>query len=139
MSRKARLFELMMKREKLALRRKADALGALQADQGKLTDLDEKLEALLAENAAPGGVQSVHMLRSRAWYGREMAQQREFAKNRLEFLGKEIKTAQSKLAQSKQKEKILGEKAKAEHRLFAQEAEEKADQLRSPRKLIRQI
>ncbi len=137
MSRKARLFELMVKREKLALRRKADALGGLVADHEKLADLDEKLASLLAENSATKGEQSVQMLRSKAWYGREMAQQREFAKNRLEFLGKEIETAQTRLAQSKQKEKILSERAVTERRVFAQEAEDKAERARPPRKQTR--
>lgn len=77
------------------------------------------------------------MLRSKAWYGREMAQQREFAKNRLEFLGKEIETAQTRLAQSKQKEKILSERAVTERRVFAQEAEDKAERARPPRKQTR--
>ena len=132
MPHKARLYELMMKREKLALRRKADALGGLVQDQSKLADLDEKLAVLLTESCAQKGAETVHSLRSRAWYGREMAGQREFAQNRLEFLGKEIETAQSRLAQSKQKEKILGERALTERKIFAQEAENNAEKLCPP-------
>jgi len=137
MSHKARLFELMMKREKLAMRQKSDALMGLVEDRGRLADLDSQLEKLIAQNVNKAGPQTVSALRSKAFYGREMAQQREFALNRLEFLAVEIETAQSKLSQSKQKEKILGERAAQEYRAFANENEEKAERLRAPRRVGR--
>ena len=127
MSRKARLFELMVKREKLALRRKSDALNALINDHVSMQDLDSKLLKLLAENQALSGTQTVQALRSKAWYGREMAQQQEFTSNRLEFLGKEIATGRSILAQNKQKERILSEKVLDERKVSAQEVEDRAD------------
>ena len=127
MSRKARLFELMVKREKLALRRKSDALNALINDHLSMQDLDSKLSKLLAENQVLSGIQTVQALRSKAWYGREMAQQQEFTSNRLEFLGTEIATGRSILAQNKQKERILSEKVLDERKVSAQEAEDRAD------------
>ena len=43
MSRKARLYELMVKRENIELRRKAEVLNELISDQDVLRDLDQKL------------------------------------------------------------------------------------------------
>ena len=139
MSRKSRLFELMMKRETLRLRQKADALSGLVGDQTRLSDLDEKLADLIVENSKNHGTQTVSSLRSQAFYGREMAEQREFAQNRLEFLGREIETAQTQLAQSKQKEKMLEERAAQERRLLAQDALDLADRLRPAQKIERKL
>lgn len=135
MSKKSRLFTLMMKREKLLLRQKAHALDGLLTDQAKLAELNEKLANLLTENEHKAGPQTVQALRSRAHYGREMAEQKEFAKNRLEFLDIEIVTAQTRLAHSKQREQLLGEKAHAEHQDFIKEAEKVAEQLAPTRKV----
>ena len=55
MSRKSRLYELMMKRETMRLRQKADALGGLVGDQTRLSDLDEKLADLILENSKNHG------------------------------------------------------------------------------------
>ena len=134
MSHKARLYELMMKREKLAMRQKSDVLMGLIEDRTRLADLDSQLSELLAESTKKSGSLSVSALRSKAFYGREMAQQREFAVNRLDFLAVEIETAQSKLSQAKQKEKILAERAVSERRAFANEIDEKAELLRNPRR-----
>lgn len=134
MSRKARLFELMMKREKLASRQKAEALGGLVDDQSKLTDLDEKLAVLLELNTRKSGPQSVSALKSKAFYGREMAQQREFTQNKLSFLETEIETAQALLSQSMQKKKILQDRVQVEKRLFLQEAEERSELVRPERR-----
>jgi hypothetical protein len=139
MSRKSRLFELMMKRETLRLRQKADALSGLVGDQTRLSDLDEKLADLIVENSKNHGTQTVSSLRSQAFYGREMAEQREYAQNRLEFLGREIETAQTQLAQSKQKEKMLEERAAQERRLLAQDALDLADRLRPAQKIERKL
>jgi hypothetical protein len=133
MSHKARLYELMMKREKLAMRQKSDVLAGLVEDRTRLADLDRQLSELIAESTKGSGSLSVSALRSKAFYGREMAQQREFAVNRLDFLAIEIENAQSKLSHAKQKEKILAERAMTERRAFAQEIDEKAERLRSPR------
>ena len=134
MSHKARLCALMMKREKLAMRQKSDVLMGLVEDRTRLADLDSQLSELLAESIKKSGSLSVSALRSKAFYGREMAQQREFAVNRLDFLAVEIETAQSKLSQAKQKEKILAERAVSERRAFANEIDEKAELLRNPRR-----
>jgi hypothetical protein len=139
MSRKSRLFELMMKRETLRLRQKADALGGLVGDQTRLSDLDAKLADLILENSKNHGTQTVSALRSQAFYGREMAEQREFAQNRLEFLGREIVTAQTQLAQSKQKEKMLEERAAHERRQLVQDALDLADRLRPAQKIERKL
>ena len=134
MSHKARLYELMMKREKLAMRQKSDVLMGLVEDRTRLADLDSQLSELLAESTKKSGPLSVSALRSKAFYGREMAQQREVAVNRLDFLAVEIETAQAKLSQAKQKEKILAERAVSERRAFANEIDEKAERLRNPRR-----
>lgn len=139
MSRKTRLLELMMKRETLRLRQKADALCGLVGDQTRLSDLDEKLADLILENSKNHGSQTVSALRSQAVYGREMAEKREFAQNRLEFLGREIVTAQTQLAQSKQKEKMIEERASQERRLLAQDALDLADRLRPAQKIERKL
>ena len=139
MSRKTRLLELMMKRETLRLRQKADALCGLVGNQTRLSDLDETLADLIVENSKNHGTQTVSSLRSQAFYGREMAKQREFAQNRLEFLGREIETAQTQLAQSKQKEKMLEERAAQERRLLAQDALDLADRLRPAQKIERKL
>lgn len=133
MSHKARLYELMMKREKLAMRQKSDVLMGLVEDRTRLADLDSQLSELLAESTKKSGPLSVSALRSKAFYGREMAQQREFAVNRLDFLAVEIETAQSKLSHAKQKEKILAERVVSERRAFADEIEEQAERQRNPR------
>ena len=139
MSRTSRLYELMMKRETMRLRQKADALGGLVGDQTRLSDLDAKLAELIVENSQDRGTQTVSALRSQAFYGREMAEQREFAQNRLEFLGREIETAQMQLAQSKQKEKMLEERAARGRRLLAQDALDLADRLRPAQKIERKL
>lgn len=133
MSHKARLYELMMKREKLAMRQKSDVLAGLVEDRTRLADLDRQLSELIAESTKGSGSLSVSALRSKAFYGREMAQQREFAVNRQDFLAIEIENAQLKLSHAKQKEKILAERAMTERRAFAQEIDEKAERLRNPR------
>lgn len=133
MSHKARLYELMMKREKLAMRQKSDVLMGLVEDRTRLADLDSQLSELLAESTKKSGPLSVSALRSKAFYGREMAQQREFAVNRLDFLAVEIETAQSKLSHAKQKEKILAERVVSERRAFADKIEEQAERQRNPR------
>jgi hypothetical protein len=50
MSRKARLYELMVKRENIELRRKAEVLNELISDQDVLRDLDQKLARMVEEN-----------------------------------------------------------------------------------------
>ncbi|CRK76126.1 hypothetical protein NIG5292_02183 [Nereida ignava] len=139
MSHKARLYELMMKREKLAMRQKSDVLMGLVEDRTRLADLDSQLSELLAESTKKSGPLSVSALRSKAFYGREMAQQREFAVNRLDFLAVEIETAQAKLSQAKQKEKILAERAVSERRAFANEIDEKAERLRNLRRPVQKM
>ena len=52
MSRKARLYELMVKRENIELRRKAEVLNELISDQDVLRDLDQKLARMVEENQA---------------------------------------------------------------------------------------
>ena len=98
MSRTSRLYELMMKRETMRLRQKADALGGLVGDQTRLSDLDAKLAELIVENSQDRGTQTVSALRSQAFYGREMVEELVIAQNRLELLGREIETAQMQLA-----------------------------------------
>ncbi|WP_177193429.1 hypothetical protein [Nereida ignava] len=129
----------MMKREKLAMRQKSDVLMGLVEDRTRLADLDSQLSELLAESTKKSGPLSVSALRSKAFYGREMAQQREFAVNRLDFLAVEIETAQAKLSQAKQKEKILAERAVSERRAFANEIDEKAERLRNLRRPVQKM
>jgi len=59
MSRKARLYELMVKRENIELRRKAEVLNELISDQDVLRDLDQKLARMVEENQPEPGPQSV--------------------------------------------------------------------------------
>ena len=47
MSRKARLYELMVKRENIELRRKSEVLNELISDQDVLRDLDQKLAKMV--------------------------------------------------------------------------------------------
>jgi hypothetical protein len=54
-------------------------------------------------------------------------------------LGREIETAQMQLAQSKQKEKMLEERAAQERRLLAQDALDLADRLRPAQKIERKL
>ena len=50
MSRKARLYELMVKRENIELRLKSEVLNELISDQDVLRDLDQKLAKMVEEN-----------------------------------------------------------------------------------------
>ncbi|MBT7342295.1 MAG: hypothetical protein HN805_02050, partial [Rhodobacteraceae bacterium] len=59
MSRKARLYELMVKRENIELRRKSEVLNELISDQDVLRDLDQKLAKMVEENQPEQGPQSV--------------------------------------------------------------------------------
>jgi len=133
MSRKARLFELMVKREKIELRRKSEALNTLLSDYDTMQNLDEKLVKMLRENHPKQGPQSVYAWKSKAWYGREMARQQEFTSNRLEFLGQEIITNRNLLAQNKHKERIILDRALQERKTALIENEDRAEKSRPPR------
>jgi len=124
MSRKERVFGLLVKREKISVRKKSEALNHLLNDYDKMQNLNRKLSILLSETNSKSGVETVQSLRSKAWYGREMAQQKEFTSNRLEFLNKEIEAGRSGLAINKQKERILIEKVIEERKNAAQTAQD---------------
>ncbi|MDB4235081.1 hypothetical protein OAI26_02850 [Sulfitobacter sp.] len=133
MSRKARLFELMVKREKIELRLKSETLTELINDYDTMQKLDQKLSKMLEANHPEQGPQSVHALRSKAWYGCEMAQQQEFTSSRLEFLGQEIITNRNLLAQNKHKERIISDRALQERKAALTNNEDQAEKLLPPR------
>jgi serine phosphatase RsbU (regulator of sigma subunit) len=129
MSRKARLYELMVKRENIELRRKSEVLNELISDQDVLRDLDQKLAKMVEENQPEQGPQSVQTLRSKAWYGSEMARQQEFTANRLEFLDQEIVTNRSLLVENKNKERIIADKALEHRKSLARDKEQLVENL----------
>jgi len=139
MSRKARLYELMVKRENIELRRKAEVLNELISDQDVLRDLDQKLARMVEENQLEPGPQSVQTLRSKAWYGREMARQQEFTASRLEFLGQEIVTNRNLLSQNKNKERIIAQKALENRKAEALDKDQRAETLMPSKPISRRF
>ena len=139
MSHKARLYELMVKRENIELRRKSEVLNELISDQDVLRDLDQKLARMAEENQLGAGPQNVQTLRSKAWYGREMARQQEFTANRLEFLGQEIINKRNLLAQNKNKERIIADKALEHRKAVALDNDQRTETLLPPKRLDRRF
>lgn len=120
---RARLIELLRKREVLRMRRVSADLGVTAAEHGKTAAMAEKLAEMISGNAPPPGEITASVLRARLGLGVKLEAQREIAENRAEFLGNEVAQARRKLAQMKRRETIYGDKA-AEERHGAAEARE---------------
>ncbi len=129
---RARLIELLRKREVMRMRRVSADLGVTHAEHGRTTAMAEKLAEMIAENAPPKGEITSMTLRARLGLGVKLEAQREIVENRAEFLDKELQQTRRKLAQMKRRETIYGDKAAHERQGTAEARDTAAERLLPP-------
>lgn len=133
MSRKAKLFELMGKREAIALRRKAQSLTKIEAERATHDALCEKLAQMQADNAPGAGLMHPRTLYAKSWYSGKLQSQREMTEERVNFLQREADGIRQTMTYLQRKGDILTQKTHAAKAEAQQEAEEKAQSLMPPR------
>jgi hypothetical protein len=110
---RARLAELMRKREMLRARKLATQAGVLATEQGRALALEATLAGLIADALPPAGPITAQSLRAGAALGRRLEEQREVAANRSAFLADELATARSALRRHALRETQLAERVVA--------------------------
>lgn len=137
MTRKEHLLMLLQKKEQLKMRQHANAVDSLTQQVDASKSLINRLTNLQADNLDTDQLMTPQSLRSRSWYGRYMAEQKELAQGRLEFLAEELTGARKQLAKSNNRKSILTDQCtNARHE--REEADEKIrDGLMPPRQVPR--
>ena len=110
MTRKEHLLKLMQKKEQLRMRQQANTVGSLTQQVDASKSLIDRLANLQAENLETDKLMTPQSLRSRSWYGRYVAEQKELAQSRLEFLAEELTGARKQLAKSNNRKSILNDR-----------------------------
>jgi hypothetical protein len=129
---KARLIELLRKREVIRMRRIAADLGVTSAEHARIATMADKLSTLIEENRPREGEMSAPALRARLGIGVKLEAQREISANRAEFLRTEIDHSRKKLAQMKRRETLYGDRASVERDAAEAAREAAAEQLLPP-------
>lgn len=110
MTRKEHLLKLMQKKEQLRMRQQANTVGSLTQQVDASKSLIDRLANLQAENLETDKLMTPQSLRSRSWYGRYVAEQKELAQSRLEFLVEELTGVRKQLAKSNNRKSILNDR-----------------------------
>lgn len=134
MGSKARLLDLMRRREALGARKAAAGVGALSAEQARNTDLAARLEGLIAQTL-PGSA-SLHpsQLRAAMTLAAQLETQREIATNRADFLTGEIAAARTRLMRHQRRETMIAERATEARSAEAVATEARLEAAAPPRK-----
>ncbi|MEZ7812692.1 MAG: hypothetical protein ACI9O0_000681 [Paracoccaceae bacterium] len=133
MSQKTHLMELMRKKEKIMVQRRALALGDLNSEHTKTKGLGHKLNVMIAENQPQSGtVLHPQMLGNTARLSGQLAEQRDLTKNRMDFLQTEISAAQKLLASHQTRETLLKDRIIVEKRAHQEQVQVANDALLPP-------
>jgi hypothetical protein len=110
MTRSERLIGLMKLREAMRARQQARAVGELTSELGRAQSMQTKLAGMIEANTPLHAPMTPFVLRSRAWYGRQMQEQLELLENRSAFLTTELAQARAELSRHKSRETVLEER-----------------------------
>lgn len=110
---RARLAELLRKREMLRARKIATQAGALATEQGRAAALESTLASLIEEALPRTGSITAQSLRAGAALGWRLEEQREVAANRSAFLADELAAARTALRHHALRETQLAERVAA--------------------------
>ena len=137
MTRKEHLLKLMQQKEQLKMRQQANTVGSLTQQVDASKSLVDRLTNLQTENLDTEKLMTPQSLRSRSWYGRYVAEQKELAQSRLEFLAEELTGARRQLAKSNNRKSILNERFVAARQEREEDADNRREGLMPPRQAPR--
>ena len=133
MTSKTHLLELMRKKEKILVQRRALALGALNTEHEKTQDLTEQLADMIDQNSPKSGVVLLpHMLGNAARLAAKLSEQRDISRNRTDYLQTEIGAAQKLLARHQTRESILKDRVLLEERAHQERVQTANDAMLPP-------
>lgn len=136
MTRKEHLLKLMQQKEKLKMRQQANTVGSLTQQVDASKSLVDRLTNLQTENLDTDKLMTPQSLRSRSWYGRYVAEQKELAQSRLEFLSEELTGARSQLAKSNNRNSILNDRFMTARSEREEDTEKRQEGLMPPRQVL---
>ena len=133
MTSKTHLLELMRKKEKILVHRRALALGALNNEHEKTQGLTEQLADMIDQNSPKSGVVLLpHMLGNAARLAAKLSEQRDISRNRTDYLQTEIGAAQKLLARHQTRESILKDRVLLEERAHQERVQTANDAMLPP-------
>lgn len=136
MTRKEHLLKLMQQKEKLKMRQQANTVGSLTQQVDASKSMVDRLTNLQTENLDTDKLMTPQSLRSRSWYGRYVAEQKELAQSRLEFLSEELTGARSQLAKSSNRNSILNDRFMTARSEREEDTEKRQEGLMPPRQVL---
>ena len=133
MTSKTHLLELMRKKEKILVQRRALALGALNNEHEKTLGLTEQLADMIDQNSPKSGVVLLpHMLGNAARLAAKLSEQRDISRNRTDYLQAEIGAAQKLLARHQSRESILKDRVVIEEKAHQERVQTANDAMLPP-------
>ena len=133
MTSKTHLLELMRKKEKILVQRRALALGALNTEHEKTRGLTEQLADMIDQNSPKSGaVLLPHMLCNASRLAAKLSEQCDISRNRTHYLQTEIGTAQRLLARHQTRESILKDRVLIEERAHQERVQTANDAMLPP-------
>ena len=133
MTSKTHLLELMRKKEKILVQRRALAPGALNTEHEKTQGLTEQLADMIDQNSPKSGVVLLpHMLGNAARLAAKLSEQRDISRNRTDYLQTEIGAAQKLLARHQTRESILKDRVLIEERAHQERVQTANDAMLPP-------
>ena len=136
MTRKEHLLKLMQQKEKLKMRQQANTVGSLTQQVDASKSLVDRLTNLQTENLDTDKLMTPQSLRSRSWYGRYVAEQKELAQSRLELLSEALPGARSQLAKSSTRNSILNDRFMTARSEREEDTEKRQEGLMPPRQVL---
>ncbi len=132
-----RTYELLAKKQSLSLMRSNRKKNALVESLNQCLELEKQLKEILATTFETRNNKTVSEIKSESWYNVKIQDELSAVRNKIEFLGEELKNQKMQFAIEKEKQKKFDERFHLSKKMNRLEKEKKFESLFQNRSSIR--
>ena len=132
-----RTYELLAKKQSLSLMRSNRKKNALVESLNQCLELEKQLKEILATTFETRNNKTVSEIKSESWYNVKIQDELSAVRNKIEFLGEELKNQKMQFAIEKEKQKKFDERFHLSKKMNRLEKEKKFESLFQNRSRIR--